>query len=340
MEGRNSAHPLLRGGRPPYPHSFSFAEMESLAALCDTFIPSKNNCNDFESISGSQYGMPAHMAGLIEKHCPRAAVIMARCVLLCLYTRLGTLLLCGTQSLSKASPFPSLQNFAAIPLHVREKILLRWSLGTASIFDPIFQLIFKTFKTCCVFSFYSRADESGWNPSWKAIGYSPPYIPKPETETRALDGGIIDASSVNDAALQRFLGDAGFEISREIGEQNLWKVKCDCVVVGSGAGGGVAAGKLAGAGFRVLVVEKGKYFAGGDLSLIEGPSMDQMYARGGLLATTDAKVSVLAGATVGGGSAINWSACIRTPPHVLREWANNEGLSLFQSQEYELAMSE
>lgn len=378
-----NVHPLLRGGIPSYPHSFSSEEMESLGAICDTFIPSispqfvtapqcsTNGSNgkvaatinvrpkpepsiveDFYSISGSRDGrLPSHIAGLISRHCSMAAVVLFRCVLLCLYTRLGTLLLCGKDSLSET--FPCILNFSAIPVVKRQKILLNWSLGTGSIFDPFFQIIFKTFKACCLYAFYSTADEKDWNASWKAIGYSPSNIPitdpNLDRRSRPLDGGIIDVHVSSTSKIHTFLGEAGFEVSyekdgggiRSLGSsRNVWKVKCDVVVVGSGAGGGVVAGKLAQAGYKVLVLEKGKYFAGRDLSLIEGPSMEQMYARGGLLATVDNKVSILAGATVGGGSAINWCASIRTPVHVRREWSREQKLSLFESEEYERAMDE
>lgn len=375
-----SVHPLLRGGIPPYPHGFSSEEMESLAALCDTFIPSippqfhikyaqysangngnvgaaehvrpkpePNVVEDFYSISGSRDGfLPTHIAGMISRHFPMAAAVFIRCVLLCLSTRLGTLLLCGRDGLSEA--FPYILNFAAIPVVKRQKILFNWSLGTGSMFDPLFHLIFKTFKGFCLYTFYSTADEKGWNASWKAIGYSPSNVigitdPDVERRRRPLEGGIIDVQYASStSSIHRFLEEAGFDVSYEKvaggSSRKVWKVKCDVVVVGSGAGGGVVAGKLAQAGHKVLVVEKGKYFAGGDLSLIEGPSMEQMYARGGLLATADNKVSILAGATVGGGSAINWCASIRTPAHVRREWARDQKLRLFESEEYERAMDE
>lgn len=377
---KSTVHPLLRGGIPPYLHGLSSEEMESLAAMCDTFIPSippqsvnaqySANGNgkvaatinvrpkpeptvveDFYSISGSRDGiLPSHIAGLIWRHFPMAAVVLIRCVLLCLYTRLGTLLLCGRDSFSEA--FPYILNFAAIPVVKRQKILFSWSLGTGSMFDPFFQIIFKIFKACCLYSFYSIADEKGWNASWNAIGYSPSNIPITDPNlgrrSRPLDGGIIDVHVSSTSAIRTFLEEAGFDVryeklgvGRSLGSsRKVWKVKCDVVVVGSGAGGGVVAGKLAQAGYKVLVLEKGKYFAGADLSLIEGPSMEQMYARGGLLATADSKVSILAGATVGGGSAINWSASIRTPVHVRTEWSREQKLSLFESEEYERAMDE
>ncbi|CAB4278969.1 unnamed protein product [Prunus armeniaca] len=75
-----------------------------------------------------------------------------------------------------------------------------------------------------------------------------------------------------------------------------------------------------------------------NLTLLEGPAMDQMYLSGGLIATDDMGVFVLAGSTVGGGSAINWSASIRTPQHVIKEWCNDHELELFDSKLYQEAL--
>ena len=104
---------------------------------------------------------------------------------------------------------------------------------------------------------------------------------------------------------------------------------CDVVVVGSGSGGSVVAGVLATAGYRVIVLEKGSYFPPGSLSLLEGPSCEQMYEKGGMLTSDDLGILFLAGATVGGGSAVNWSASLKTPDHVLEEWREEHGLELF-----------
>ncbi|KAE9458514.1 hypothetical protein C3L33_09583, partial [Rhododendron williamsianum] len=63
-----------------------------------------------------------------------------------------------------------------------------------------------------------------------------------------------------------------------------------------------------------------------------------MYMGNGLLATADMGAVILAGATVGGGSTVNWSASIRTPQLVLEEWCEKYELELFESRMYKEAM--
>eukprot|EP00250_Pteridium_aquilinum_P021541 c25160_g1_i1 orf=131-2668(-) len=115
-------------------------------------------------------------------------------------------------------------------------------------------------------------------------------------------------------------------------------VKCDVVIAGSGPGGAVVAAKLARQGYRVVVLEKGGYFPVGTYSQLEGPSLYEMYEEGGCLVTDDSRMVLLAGATVGGGSTINWSASFRTPCHVRNEWAHDLQLDLFSSPAYDHAM--
>ena len=50
-------------------------------------------------------------------------------------------------------------------------------------------------------------------------------------------------------------------------------------------------------------------------------------------------INILAGATLGGGTRINWSASFATPDHVRKEWAEQHGLEVFASEEYDHALA-
>lgn len=109
---------------------------------------------------------------------------------------------------------------------------------------------------------------------------------------------------------------------------------CDVVVVGSGAGGGVAAAELAVAGKDVLVLEKGGYHNEADFTHQESDALETMYDAAGLLATSDLGLVVLQGSTLGGGTVINYTTSFHTPETVRREWAVEHGLPHFESVEF------
>jgi choline dehydrogenase-like flavoprotein len=102
--------------------------------------------------------------------------------------------------------------------------------------------------------------------------------------------------------------------------------EADAVVVGSGAGGGVIAAELAGAGLKVIVVEAGGLFDESDFNQYELWAYQNMYWRGGPNPTADLNVALYAGATYGGGTTINWTNCLRTKPWVREQWAREFGL--------------
>jgi len=100
----------------------------------------------------------------------------------------------------------------------------------------------------------------------------------------------------------------------------------DVCIVGSGAGGGVIAGRLAQQGLNVVVLEAGGYFNQSDFSQYELQAYQDLYWRGGPVATADANVTLLSGTALGGGTVVNWTNCLRTPDWVRQEWAAEHGL--------------
>jgi choline dehydrogenase-like flavoprotein len=116
--------------------------------------------------------------------------------------------------------------------------------------------------------------------------------------------------------------------------RNPWKpelpaadavLKTEVLVIGSGAGGAVAAARLAEAGHRVMVLEEGEPLDAEDFTENEPLLRGRLYAERGLRATDDASVSMLQGATLGGGTTVNWMIMLRTPDWVLDEWTARHG---------------
>ncbi|KAF6994590.1 hypothetical protein CFC21_011252 [Triticum aestivum] len=349
---RAGPHPLLRGRRRDgkYTHGLHPAQMEALRAMCGAFIPSLpaeesdaggradqpggKDLERFYLASAADSNIPDEVAELMVTRCIREAALLAWVVLWVLSTRVGTLLLCGRLSLCGAAG--ELRRFADMPAERQEAALQRWN-RTRWLF-PL-RIVFALVKILSHYVFYTMVDENSENPHWKAIGYSveewqrdPAEAPAP---SRPLDNGVVETRALNDTTLLRSLADRGLPVKP--GAQHT--VECDAVIVGSGCGGGVAAAILASAGYKVVVVEKGDYFAADDYSSVEGPSMERLFEKGGIFCTSNVTTMVFTGSTVGGGSAVNWSACIRTPGEVLQEWSHDHGLPLFATKAYVQAMN-
>src|SRR2546428_7745507 len=93
-------------------------------------------------------------------------------------------------------------------------------------------------------------------------------------------------------------------------------IAADAVVVGSGAGGGVASAELAAAGRHVIVLEHGRLSTETDFDGREDSGAARLFWDRQLLTTEDLGVSVFAGRTVGGGTIVNWSTSLRLPGDV------------------------
>ena len=94
----------------------------------------------------------------------------------------------------------------------------------------------------------------------------------------------------------------------------------DVLIIGSGSGAGVTAHSLSNAGHKCLVLEKGKYFPNSELNFNEKDGFKSLYEKGGGLISSSNEILILAGSTFGGGSTVNWSACLKTPFKVRKEW--------------------
>lgn len=95
--------------------------------------------------------------------------------------------------------------------------------------------------------------------------------------------------------------------------------RVDVVVVGSGAGGSVIAAELAQAGLSVAVLEAGQQVTRFTRHELDG--FAGLYWRGHYQRNVDNLVGIAAGATLGGGTTVNWTNCYPTPAVVRAEWA-------------------
>jgi choline dehydrogenase-like flavoprotein len=98
------------------------------------------------------------------------------------------------------------------------------------------------------------------------------------------------------------------------------RLDCDVCIVGSGAGGGVAAAVLAAAGLDVVVLEAGSHYEDADFEGDELAAYQRLYLDAAALTTDDGGVGLLAGRCLGGTTMINYTTSFRTPDSVCAEW--------------------
>lgn len=111
-------------------------------------------------------------------------------------------------------------------------------------------------------------------------------------------------------------------------------IRCDYLVVGSGAGGSVAARELARAGKQVVVAEEGSFFSIEQFRGPVGALTRQLYRNGGLTPFLGRPSLGFAEAScVGGGTVINGGMMWRTPPWILEDWEDSHRLSGYQERD-------
>uniref|UniRef100_A0A162A4L0 long-chain-alcohol oxidase n=1 Tax=Daucus carota subsp. sativus TaxID=79200 RepID=A0A162A4L0_DAUCS len=232
-------------------------------------------------------------------------------------------------------------NCQALPSHIGRDLHKRKQAKHLAAIAPrydLYALVFSGVDMVVIplSSLAAGTDENSRNPACEAIGYQ---VKNEENvnkiQERPLENGIVESKDCNDSSFMESLKQKGLQVTED---GTSFRIKCDVVIVGSGCGGAVAAALLAGSGQKVVVLEKGNYFVAQDYSQIEGPSNYELYEKGGLLSSDDGRVALKAGSTVGGGTAVNWSATLKTPDDVLRDWSESQKLPLFGSSVYQDAM--
>lgn len=183
--------------------------------------------------------------------------------------------------------------FANWPLARREALMR----ACADAPVPALRSGFQALKRLALFAAYGTMDDRGGNPLWQTLGYGGPRADRPPYATVA-----------------------------EVQQGALGVLRADAVVIGSGAGGGVAAALLARAGLDVIVLEAGPPADAAAAAQSEARAMAELYLDAGLAASDDLGIAILAGACVGGGTAVNWSTSLRLTEPVAAQWAAASGV--------------
>jgi choline dehydrogenase-like flavoprotein len=188
------------------------------------------------------------------------------------------------------------QPFSRMDAVARERLLHAWATSPLELARRAFNSV----KRLALFLFYGATNANDTpNPAWASFNYPmPPSNQSSEAQARPIRPLVVDGPQTLDA---------------------------DVLIIGSGAGGGVAAGELSAAGLSVLVIEKGEYMSDADFHGREVEANERLYEKYGALATADLSMVILAGSVLGGGTTINWAGSLRTPDVVLREWEQHYG---------------
>lgn len=142
----------------------------------------------------------------------------------------------------------------------------------------------------------AEEDANRANPVFNAIGFT---LPRHRARAGTPDDPLIEEYTANDLPGTVFIGEDAIPDSVEV------------IVIGSGAGGAVAASNLADQGYEVLVVEAGPYLPSSLMSPNELRMSSSLYKDGAIQTTRDRDIIIFQGRTVGGSTVINNGICLR-----------------------------
>ena len=209
--------------------------------------------------------------------------------------------------------------FAALDAARQDLMLARWERSRV----PLLRTTFQAFRRLALAVYYAQPDVQ------RAIGYLGPLHER--GPVLPWEGPLLRGTSevvARGVALARVPSPAAAAYARPgavLAVADGSRLTAEVIVVGTGAGGAIAAARLAAAGRDVLLLEEGDLVRADEFTEREAAMTERLYADGGLRATEDLGVSLLQGRAVGGGTTVNWLIMLRTPDHVLAEWATHHG---------------
>lgn len=107
------------------------------------------------------------------------------------------------------------------------------------------------------------------------------------------------------------------------------RVRTDVCVIGTGAGGAIAAKELAEGGLGVVMLEEGDHHTVDSFTARPREMMGRLYRDAGQTATVgNAPILLPQGRAVGGTTLINSGTCFRTPAPVLASWERDFGIEV------------
>lgn len=275
-------------------------ERRVLRILCDSLIPAipqADDPNGFWARKATDLGIDGDIAQIVEAYLSPEQRADFRRLLKTVESPLMNLLLARTA-----------RRFTAMDAVARERYLLGWAHSRLGVKRQGFHAI----KRLSEFLYYAKAPLDGANPNWQAVGYE-----APDDEERAK------WRQPEELRIVPIRPDTESELEAEV------------CVVGSGAGGGVIAAKLAQWGHSVIVLETGPYRTADDFTQREADAYDRMFQGHGVTTTKDLAFGVLAGQTAGGSTTINWMTCMRPPRWAREEWDREAGMRGVASPEFE-----
>ena len=133
----------------------------------------------------------------------------------------------------------------------------------------------------------------------------------------ALFGLSTVRSLSGEGSVYKYLDYPIYKNSKIEKRENLIPKSIEVAVIGSGAGGGIAANLLS-EKYEVGIFDKGNFPNG--VTNNETFGYHNFYETNAIQQTRGYKVQLLAGMGIGGGTSINWTTSLRTPDNILSEW--------------------